>query len=1801
MNNPFDLELNNTAHENTLDGTTMAVSDIIGGGIVATAVDFGASVWNSLPGTPEVETADILSRVSGSALKVYQENTETINAASFVAGMFVPAGLSLKGMNAMRSGMKGVNWFNQGDRAADLVKIGEAVEATRSYRDIARGMYAKTAVNQALDAVAAELAIVGLMNAHPFMEDYMKDVEKNFAYGALLGAALGGGIGVIADRYVIRGAAGAATEGAINTVAKELSPAFQDMTNSLQLQAHGTSISNLDNLMQARKELGKNETDDLVYSIASEFQLKLKARQAELFESMISEDIKKLPKEEKDVFMRLVIDKPEMLGVENIKLLTEKEIVGKDKLIKPPQFGLMKNPDFIQNSSKVGPVQPKKQDAVFFPELGLYGIKSDAIHYAEASVFGQTKEQMAAGLKNNYTRLPNYEADLELLSKSSANVQKEYISAWEHVKNLSPKDFAKMHISEVDGPLLNAALWRMVTDPEVAGVQIKVSNNLPVMKQIVKEHVEKLVQEGKITSQEAANIGPDALYYSKMEKIGEQIVANDRNVRSNPNITDWIGGPGKARMSKMASDHYYSQVGGFAKSAVDAKNVADFDKIYNSPEAIQLRSKFREIADSEGYVYLYRGLKTNDVKGQGFLESMTTHYQKAAQFTGQNTQRGIKLYKVHVDDIVTAFKDVGPGPASHNAEIIVRATARPVIAELSDTGKMAMRKQAEAATVSNGTIMTTKTTVMKETVEEGVKKFGAVELSQLFVANKQASIDSLISNGMPLESIAIKTNTDLNIVKAYAMSKQAGIGIDQFIGPNQSPLTALNKIKRYDEIDSALSPTKQPLVLQTNLLKNPLYIQRSVGLDAKNTRVVNKEFSALSMLASKSDAAKQMADLFYHPEGVGTAVDIVLAKLGAINNERAGSAFINSVDHFTRNMQDIGPSVSAIGKEVQRIASTTIAKVMRPIEDSMVVIQKDPAALVEFSTFYNVNATLKGWRGLDKDGYLVQRTQKVGEDGKPVMVLERVKYKDDATGIEKEYQVRTPSVRNLIDSMQAQSTELRELSNTINRLKGTPDISDIGLWIPSFNPVDKYIAYVHDMEKGTTKLLWARTDKEFQEQLRSAKSVIQENGNANRFKIVTKDQQADWNILNGRLDPIHMERADVSMQKGGSSAAAIVKPDLALFGEIAKGYEFYITSQVRNLADLNMYEVTDTLKKMSEYNKRLYEGQPLSGLRKLVSKPKDAAGIMRNALLGSTNLGEYGGWQTTNRTFEVAVSMGVNAVNAVYQQTLKPLIGKIKTKEDGSIEISGKKLDYTKLNKELDDRGIIYPWKGMDEELAKELGYFSLEQSPDTFKRLIYGGNALAATLALRFGEIAQPLVNAMSMPILTGLAIAEKMPQNFLGVQKATANVLPTQIMFEGIRAMHSPHFASLNKRWEAAGVFQPIVSEATDVMRATRRFDKGATAAVENALDSKVVEVFSKPADYTESLTRKVAMNTGAVLAKRLYPDLNEAGITIFARDFMDKSIGNFHAAQRPVMFQGTLGVALGLFQTYMWTLGQSIYRHLETKNYKALGKAALMQSSIFGAGSLPGFDVVSNMIADKFSDDNVDLMTGTYRALGDTTADFVLYGLPSNLPLGASFSTRGDISPRFPISPEQMVGVNFVSQAATSIAQMAGSLNTQSPDMGRSLLQALSLQSMSRPLARGAELATGYSITQRGNTVQTPEEVWTFQGVASRVLATRPLEEQKLRDADHLNHVYGAMDRENREEVMKKLRTALRNGTLDDDFMSTLAEKYFRNGGSPAGWRSAVNTSIARTEESGRETLMEKLKPNSPLHYMIDSLER
>ncbi len=184
------------------DTQTNYAADVTGGAI-ATVADFGTSIYNSLvPEKYETSTQDILAKIDSNALRVYEENPDTIHTLSFIGGALVPAGLALKGLNAARSGMKGVNWFSEAGKLQSVKAVEAAfeagTEATSAYRVAKLNYYGRALANSMTDAVAMEAALVGTMNAHPFMEDYNKDFVKNFVHGVALNPLSGAfhGIGL---------------------------------------------------------------------------------------------------------------------------------------------------------------------------------------------------------------------------------------------------------------------------------------------------------------------------------------------------------------------------------------------------------------------------------------------------------------------------------------------------------------------------------------------------------------------------------------------------------------------------------------------------------------------------------------------------------------------------------------------------------------------------------------------------------------------------------------------------------------------------------------------------------------------------------------------------------------------------------------------------------------------------------------------------------------------------------------------------------------------------------------------------------------------------------------------------------------------------------------------------------------------------------------------------------------------------------------------------------------------------------------------------------------------------------------------------------------------------------------------------------------------------------------------------------------------------------------------------------------------------------------------------------------------
>lgn len=1059
------------------------------------------------------------------------------------------------------------------------------------------------------------------------------------------------------------------------------------------------------------------------------------------------------------------------------------------------------------------------------------------------------------------------------------------------------------------------------------------------------------------------------------------------------------------------------------------------------------------------------------------------------------------------------------------------------------------------------------------------------------------AVKSLSIQGHGVESISIRTAIpEETVAKIIAEEPLSNVG--------------LSKYSSVENIEEAILQSKRSLQISTNLNKVPSAELRA-NLAARNLQADSKGLLEYYMTTSSSEVVQEIAKAFSFAEHK-YLTEIMNNKIDDVSHSGLGNTFFRSVNSVLERFGEAGTIATNLGKKTIDLQNHAKDLFQKPIVEVANKIIKNEVELIELNTAINLNASAAGKRlyahgklwtpaegvpirdfiaasKLSKEEFAVWIKGPIDANGNFLKPMgESIKYNFQ------EYEIKSANVRIMMEKLQDYGRHMYELKNTYKRALGADALSDIGFWVPSFSPVGKHIAYLEDLVTHKTTMMYARSPAELKEAVGKYTQALYASGERSEAttRVIWKEMQADFNKVASRHDPMYMEMADLSKQHGGSSAATLPSTNTTVIQEIINGYDYHVTRGVEDIVQVHLDKTMEQLRNLSE-NSRIGYDKNVQGVKKYIDKPVDAGQVVRNAILGKSNLSEHGAWAEWQQRGQVYTDMLLENLADIFSPILKAG-GNKRTAQD-----------WEKISQEMEKKGIVNPFAVLEQASPgfgadKFISEGSVRGTQLT-SRAITLSNGLAATMLLRFAELGQPLVNAISLPILTSGAVNRKMAASFAGVAlDPNAKFTTTRLLLDGVRLlMHPTEGPKWSKLGEGRNLFKAIISEATELMHAQKQLEPGAMKYIEDALESILVKIMSKPSDYSETMVRKVSFFTGINMAKQAYPGISDIGAMTFARNFMDESIGNYYSAQRPAAFHGTFGTAMGLFQTYMLTLGQQFYRGIESRNWAALGKQLLTQSTIFGATSLPGFHQVSEAIATHFSDNHIDLTTGTFRAIPDTEANILLYGLPSSL--GAGVTTRGDIQPRVPNflgGVQNIAAVNFATQTFKALDRVAEAAFTADKNTGRAMLEAISLQSMSRPLARWAELLNGSSITSKGNIVASGNDLYTPLGITSRILATRPLEEIKLREADHVNTLYRSIDSEKRGKVTKALKTHIRDGDLDQDKLGELQYEYMRSG-SPSGWRSAVNTAMTQQTLGGYGYVKHQLGPDNPLQQMLEDL--
>lgn len=475
--------------------------------------------------------------------------------------------------------------------------------------------------------------------------------------------------------------------------------------------------------------------------------------------------------------------------------------------------------------------------------------------------------------------------------------------------------------------------------------------------------------------------------------------------------------------------------------------------------------------------------------------------------------------------------------------------------------------------------------------------------------------------------------------------------------------------------------------------------------------------------------------------------------------------------------------------------------------------------------------------------------------------------------------------------------------------------------------------------------------------------------------------------------------------------------------------------------------------------------------------------------------------------------------------------------------------------------------------------------------------NMALATTTLRL-DMFNSLVNVISTPIMIGTEMASikgmiaNNPQLVGKLSELTSIQVPgqamrvpstTKLIADSVKNYFGANKDALITRYKDIGAVKEISQifhEMLDDLAyrpniAPRQWVENANAGIERAAKLMLN-------NFSEDFSRFIAAD---VMRQLSDPVVSAGKMSVkeqnaYISSFVNRTQGNYVTSQRPIIFQGTTGAAVSLFQTYAFNVLQQLFRHAEAGDKKTLAIFAGLQGSIFGLNGLPFFDATNTYLLGSWLANNpqhkdvYSVLPSFNKELGD----WMLYGTASAFPLfSGSFPalfSRGDINPRHvTILPTNIVDVPAVSASIKLVGQLAefGKNVLGGADLSNAMLSALEHQGWNRPLAGFAQVLAGRSTTSTGSLISAANELETTSMLAAmtdrvvnyggitRVLGARPMNEAVALQALYREKRYEAMDKARIERLGEVVKSKLYdNQAPTDEEYEDFMLRYARSGG-------------------------------------------
>lgn len=893
-------------------------------------------------------------------------------------------------------------------------------------------------------------------------------------------------------------------------------------------------------------------------------------------------------------------------------------------------------------------------------------------------------------------------------------------------------------------------------------------------------------------------------------------------------------------------------------------------------------------------------------------------------------------------------------------------------------------------------------------------------------------------------------------------------------------------------------------------------------------------------------------------------------------------------------MQQVGANVTRPLKELYR-KNTAAA-----MESPLVSLGGNKAAAIEFDVINNKIASTTEQYVLVEGGMIPRKLrdyQNALDEGKNVEVPKLQQ------GAPEFIPVQNQETYDAIAAHISREGDRVGIRKEINAAHGKEDEKFIDIFRPIRpNPNDyKFFAFVKDTKitgAGHTSMIHANTEAE----LRAlADKVPTDKG----YKVIYKDQAEEYYKARNEFEysrTLNENYIDTDLKSRGINSQFFVKTDPQKIVDDILQYHYRADDVTAvELVRMKYQPVFDWLEDQGRQFTTVESSQYGSALSRVEKFGKNPYTDYTKTALDISKASEYGLLYSANRALDSAVSQVYGKVSQIWNQAKNPAeLDQI----NGMLQKSGYNSAYydaatDALANHTAPKGVLSKFIRTSNAI---LSKFVLALDP------LNGINNAVGANILRSTEL-KHLTDAIAAG---DTRIAGELGRlGYIRTPGTGDSILaPTKLLANAVKNFVSDD-GTLMAKYKAEGLVRDNLNQFREMLddftlRGTetaadldKRLDTGFKRA--KALGSDFIEKGEKVTGnrFFEQMNRFLSADV-----MRQITDLGEsAGLMssaeakAYRNTFVNRVEGNIIASQRPVAFQGPIGQALGLFQSYQFNLIQQLFRYVGEGTGKDAAMLLGLQGTMYGINGLPAFNAINTHIVGNLSGNknHTDLYDATYGIAGKTAGDFLMYGIPSNI-IQTNLYSRGDINPRsLTIVPNTFADVPIVSAYGKFFGSIKDTLSKISGggNVWQSILQGVEHNGISRPLAGLAQTmqaTTGsgvvFSTTSKGSILGSND----FMSLAtlSRLAGGRPLDEAIVNDGVYRIAAYEAAQKKARDKLIASIKTTGINGQeLDAESIDQFAEKYAATGGKQAQFNKFMLGTITSANTSQSERILQQLQ--------------